>query len=101
MVGSATLNIITDPKNMFITDIRKRRVRPDISVPEKNEGSSMYGLITQVDCLMARRCMLYKVLSVFVLYDKWLRKEVYSVTTLINCLYLQGTDSSCVWHRQR
>ena len=33
---SATLNSITDPKNMFITDIRNRRERPDIRVPEKN-----------------------------------------------------------------
>lgn len=36
-VGSATLNSITDPKNMFITDMRKRRERPDISVPEKKK----------------------------------------------------------------
>lgn len=35
LLGSLTLNSITEPKNMFITDIRNRRERPDISVPEK------------------------------------------------------------------
>lgn len=45
-LGSATLNSITDPKNMFITDIRNRRERPDISVPERGKNST-YGSITQ------------------------------------------------------
>lgn len=43
--GSATLNSITDPKNMFITDIRNRRDRPDISVPDRSKRST-YGSIT-------------------------------------------------------
>lgn len=34
----STLNSITDPKNMFITDIRNRMERPDISVPERGKG---------------------------------------------------------------
>lgn len=45
-LSSATLNSITDPKNMFITDIRNRRERPDISVPERSKNST-YGSITQ------------------------------------------------------
>lgn len=34
---SVTLKSITEPKNMFITDMRKRRERPDIRVPEEEE----------------------------------------------------------------
>ncbi len=34
LLGSATLNSITEPKNKFIRDIRNRRERHDISVPE-------------------------------------------------------------------
>lgn len=33
-----TLKSITDPKNMFITDIRNRRERPDISVPKERKN---------------------------------------------------------------
>ena len=43
---SVTLKSITEPKNMFITDMRKRRERPDIRVPEEEEEKK---LVTRED----------------------------------------------------
>lgn len=37
LFGSLTLNRTIDPKNMFIRDIRNRRERPDMSVPEETK----------------------------------------------------------------